>query len=73
MSFQILYQNKAVPSYLLWHTYGKLLNLNLEVNAAIKLGSTKLVGKLSSLMIHFGFRVFDVNWLEGTLRKAIQS
>ena len=24
-------------------------------------------------MIHFGFKVFDVNWLVGTLRKGIQS
>ena len=24
-------------------------------------------------MIYFGFRVFDVNWLFGTLRKGIQS
>ena len=40
--------------------------------AAMKIGNTRLVGKL--IVIHFGFRVFDVNWLVvGTLRKGIQS
>ena len=50
---------------------GKLQNLELEGNAALKIVRTRLVEKL--MMIHFGFRVFDVNWLVGTLRKGIQS
>ena len=70
MSFQILYQNEAVPSNLLWHIMcDKLQNLKLEGNAAMIIAST--VGWLeSSLMTDFGFRVFDVNWLVGTLRNG---
>ena len=46
MSFQILYQDKAVSSNLLWHMCGKLQNLKLDGNAAMKIASTRLVGKL---------------------------
>ena len=55
MSFQILYQDEAVLSNLQWHTggkfavahmCGKLQNLKLEGNAAMKVASTRLVGKL---------------------------
>ena len=56
MSFHILYQDEAVPLNLLSHTCGKLQNLKLEGNAAIKIVSTRLVGKLvddSSLV--FGY------------------
>ncbi len=63
MSFQILYQNEAVPSNLQWLTCGKLQNLKLEDNATMKVASTRLVGALVELMIHFGFRLFSVNWL----------
>ena len=67
----MLYQDKAVPSSLLWHKCGKLKNLKLEGNETMKL---RVPGCLeSSLMIHFGFRVLDVNWLVGALRKGIQS
>ena len=38
----------------------------------MKIAITKLVGKLV-LLFHFGFRIFDVNWRVGTLRKGIQS
>ena len=67
----ILYQNKLSLQICHGTQCGKLQNLKLEGNAAIKIASTGLVGK--SWMIHFGFRVFDVNWLVGTLRKGIQS
>ena len=46
-------------------TRGKLQYLKLDGNAAIKITST-------SLMIHSGFRVFNVNRLVGTFRKGIQ-
>ena len=46
MSFQVLYQDEAVPSNFLRHTYGKLQNLKLEGNAAMKIERTRLVGKL---------------------------
>ena len=68
---KLIRQDEAVPSNLLWHTCGKLQNLNLEGNAAMKVVSTRLVGKL--VMSHFDFSVFDVNWLIGTLRKGIPS
>ena len=58
MSFQILYQDEAVPSNLLWHTCGKLLNLKLDDNAAMKIA--RLVRE--HIDVHFSFRVFDVNW-----------
>ena len=45
--------------------------MKLGCNADVKIARTRLVE--SSLMIHFGFRIFDVNWLAGTLRKGIQS
>ena len=45
-------------------------NLKLEGNAAMKVVSAKLVE--GSLMIHYGLRVSDANWLVGTLRKGMQ-
>ena len=46
MSFQILYQDEVVPSNLLRHMCGKLKNLKLEGNAAMKIACTKLFGIL---------------------------
>ena len=46
MSFQILYQD-IVFSNLLWHTCVKLQNLKMKGNAAMKIASTILVGKLT--------------------------
>ena len=53
MSFQILHQDEAVPSNLLWHTFGKLQNLKLVGNASMKIA--EVPGWLESLMIHFSF------------------
>ena len=71
MNFQILHEDEAVPSYLLRHMCGKLQNLELQGNAVMLIASTRLVGKLVDDPLWF--RIFDVNWLVGTLRKGIQS
>ena len=46
MSFQILHEDEAVPSYLLRHMCGKLQHLELQGNAVMLIASTRLVGKL---------------------------
>ena len=64
MNLQIMYQDVAVPSNLLWNLCGKLQNLKLEGNAAIKITS-------ASLLIHFGLGYLMLIGL-GTLKKGIQ-
>ena len=45
MSFQVLYQMNSPFKFAVTHG-GKLQNMKLEVNAAMKITSTRLVGRL---------------------------
>ena len=49
----------------------KITESEIGGNGAMKIASPRLFESL--LMMHFSFRVFDVNWLAETLRKSIQS
>ena len=52
----------GVRSNLVWHTCGKLQNLKLEGDASLKIVTPGWLE--TSLMIHFGFQVFNVNYFE---------